>query len=143
MKLRNKRTGEVVVEINKIGLVWNKYGMPAEIGQYDSIAELCEEWEDYAPAEPLIKDEKIRKVVRLCADIWGADKILATKLGSRIEFSDGTPNMRYVSFMYAEWQDEIKDRTYYTIEELCGTPPEPIEPTFIDLDGRIKEKEEE
>lgn len=27
--------------------------------------------------------------------------------------------------------------------ELCGTPPEPLEPTFIDLDERIKDKEEE
>lgn len=74
--------------------------------------------------EPLIKDERIRKVVRLCADIWEADKILAIKLGSRIEFSDGILNMRYVSFMYAEWQDEIEDRTYYTIEELCGEEEE-------------------
>ena len=120
MKLRNKKTGEVVVEVNKIGLVWNRFGMPAEIGQYSSLAELNEEWEDYTPKEPLIKDEKIRKAVRLCADIWGAKKILAIKTGSRIEFSDGTPYMRYVSFMYAEWQDEIEDRTYYAVEELCG-----------------------
>lgn len=50
MKLRNKKTGEVV-EINKIGLVWNKFGMPADIGQYDSLADLNAEWEDYKPAE--------------------------------------------------------------------------------------------
>ena len=48
MKLRNKNTGDVV-EICKIGLVWNKYGMPADIGQYNSLAELNEEWEDYKP----------------------------------------------------------------------------------------------
>lgn len=50
MKLRNKKTGDEV-EIYKIGLIWNKYGMPAEIGQYGSIAELCEEWEDYEPRQ--------------------------------------------------------------------------------------------
>ena len=71
--------------------------------------------------EPLIKDERIRKVVRLCADIWGANKILAIKSGSRIEFSDGTPNMRYASFMYAEWQDEIKDRIAFLEKELADT----------------------
>lgn len=60
MKLRNKKTGEVVVEINKIGLVWNKYGMPAEIGQYDSIAELNEEWEDYNPIDELVEQAKAR-----------------------------------------------------------------------------------
>lgn len=124
MKLRNKKSGEVVVEINKIGLVWNRLGMPAEIGQYDSLAELNEEWEDYKPKEPLIKNEKIRKVVRLCASIWGANKILAIKSGSRIEFSDGTPSMRYVSFMHEEWQDGIEDRTYYDIAELCGEEEE-------------------
>lgn len=51
MKLRNKKTGKIVVEVNKIGLVWNRFGMPAEIGQYDSIAELNEEWEDYQPTD--------------------------------------------------------------------------------------------
>jgi hypothetical protein len=62
MKLRNKKTGEVVVEVNKIGLVWNRFGMPADIGQYDSLAELNAEWEDYEPTEKkprryrLIKD---------------------------------------------------------------------------------------
>ena len=45
MKLRNKKTGGIV-EVSHIGLVWNSYGMPADIGQYDSIAELNEEWED-------------------------------------------------------------------------------------------------
>lgn len=34
---------------------------------------------------------------------------------------------------------------FYTIEELCGEEeaPEPKEPTFVDLDERIKEKGEE
>ena len=39
----------------------------------------------------------------------------------------------------------LEEGKMYTIEELCGEEeaPEPIEPMFIDLDGRIKEKEEE
>ena len=63
MKLHNKRTGDVV-EIYKIGLVWNKYGMPADIGQYNSLAELNEEWEDYTPDKPLIEDEAKRSRMR-------------------------------------------------------------------------------
>lgn len=118
MKLRNKKTGGLAncepIEVKT----------DAGFHDYYSLAELCEEWEDYVPKEPLIKDEKIRRAVRLCADIWGANKILVIKSGSRIEFSDGTPNMRYVSFMYAEWQDKIKDRTYYAVEELCGEEKE-------------------
>lgn len=146
MKLRNKKTGEVVVGINKIGLVWNKYGMPAEIGQYDSIAELNEEWEDYTPTEPLIKDGKIRKAVRAWAEAIGREKLLVIKLGGRLEISDGSPHLIYISFHAdKETLNGLDDRTYYTIDELCGEEeaPEPIEPTFVDLDERIKEKEEE
>lgn len=128
MKLRNKNTG-IIIDLD----YWHLYtfgnliGFESDNGEeycYNSLAKLNEEWEDYTPKEPLIKDEKIRKAVRLCADIWGADKILVTKSGSRIEFSDGSPNMRYVSFMYAGWQDEIEDRTYYAVEELCGEEEE-------------------
>jgi hypothetical protein len=36
----------------------------------------------------------------------------------------------------------VTDGKIYTIEELCGEEEalEPIEPTFIDLDERVKEK---
>ena len=34
----------------------------------NSLAELNEEWEDYKPKEPLIKDEKVRKAVRAWAE---------------------------------------------------------------------------
>lgn len=137
--------------IAQTGALWYDGGGDDDVCAYATstlmkFPNILEEWfEPIEPKEPLIKDEKIRKVVRLCADIWGANKILATKSGSRIEFSDGTSYMRYVGFMYAEWQDEIEDRTYYTLTELCGEEetPEPVEPKFIDLGERIKEKGEE
>lgn len=117
MKLRNKKTGEVVVEINKIGLVWNKYGMPAEIGQYDSITELCEEWEDYKPKEPLIKDEKIRNAVRAWAE---ANNI------TQVSYNAGWNTFRctgdfVISFDYDfDRHDGLEDMKRYTIAELCG-----------------------
>lgn len=147
MKLRNKKTGEVVVEVNKIGLVWNKYGMPAEIGQYDSIAELCEEWEDYVPREPLIKDEKIRKAVRAWAE--------ANNINSRhyhendVKFNSLEHELTWIdtSIQFNEFGalEGLEDGKRYTITELCGEEeaPEPIEPTFVDLDERIKDKEKE
>lgn len=145
MKLRNKKTGKVVVEINKIGLVWNKYGMPAEIGQYDSIAELCEEWEDYKPAEPLIKDEKIRKAVRAWAEADDLDNFrVQNQHFNECKIIGYTAGINKASFIGFQTTIAYADNTkLYTIAELCGTPPEPIEPTFIDLDERIKEKEEE
>lgn len=47
MKLRNKKTGEVIILIDHT------------FDNYNSLAELCAEWEDYKPQEPRIKDEKI------------------------------------------------------------------------------------
>ena len=130
MKLRNKKTGEVVVEINKIGLVWNKYGMPAEIGQYDSIAELCEEWEDYVPKEPLIKDMKVRKAVIAWAEACGADDADIVRhygaerwIGLRYE----NPNTGWVSKFEIDGFgscNQLGNGKVYTIAELCGEEEE-------------------
>lgn len=52
MKLRNKKTGEVVdLSIFGIELNIRKENQPI----YRSLAELNEEWEDYKPKEPLLK----------------------------------------------------------------------------------------
>ena len=147
MKLRNKKTGEVVVEVNKIGLVWNRFGMPADIGQYGSLAELNEEWEDYKPKEPLIKDEKIRKAVRAWAEADDLDNFRvqnehfnACKI---IGYTAGINKASFIGFQTTVAHADNKK--LYTIEELCGEEeaPEPLEPTFIDLDERVKEKGEE
>ena len=78
MKLRNKKTREVfdaivrekcddgeeysiiVCDLQK----FEKVGGPIlTLGEYNSLAELNENWEDYKPKEPLIKDEKIKKLL--------------------------------------------------------------------------------
>ena len=123
MKLRNKKTDEVVVEINKIGLVWNKYGMPAEIGQYDSIAELCEEWEDYEPKEPLIKDEKIRKAVRAWAEACNL-KYVSYKQPSNEFYDPNTRGAFAIKFKLIPVEVYLEDGKIYTIAELCGEEEE-------------------
>ena len=115
MKLRSKKTVEVVVEVNKIGLVWNKYGMPAEIGQYDSLAELNEEWEDYKPTKPLIKDEKIRKAVRAWADANGYSIVRVGFYG----VADTNIGNIQIHFKESDIVDEDKYGVY-NITELCG-----------------------
>ena len=61
MKLRNKKTGELIeysISLNQ----WSEDDQEWYLfGNYDSINELKEDWEDYKPVEPLIKDEKIHK----------------------------------------------------------------------------------
>ena len=147
MRLRNKKTGEIGEAYwatfreggTDLCISMHKNGAFVEV---HSLAELNEEWED-APAEPLIKDEKIRKAVRAWAE---ANDLLTFKVVNEhfncfkiIGYGDHNISSRI------EFKSTIahanKDQ-FYTIDELCGTP-EPLEPAFIDLDERIKEKEEE
>ena len=107
MKLRNKKTGEVLTVNNIVNDKGEKaFSLDIIPDGYELIG------------VPLIKVEKVRKAVKLCAEIWEAKKILVIKTESRIEFGDGY--VRYVSFTNDEWADELKDITWYTIAELCG-----------------------
>ena len=69
MKLRNKKTGEIgkldAYDENKEMFAIKSNGKTI---YYFSLADLCDDWEDYKPAESLIKDEKIRKAVRFKAE---------------------------------------------------------------------------
>lgn len=105
-------------------------------------------WEEHgASAGPLIKDEKIRKAVRAWADaneIVKAFVVMNEHMNWTIHGDDIDRNRFRIEFFdrVVSENDETKN---YTIDELCGEEeaPEPIEPTFVDIDERIKEKEEE
>ena len=123
MQLRNKQTGEIT-EIEKVNLVVRVGNRCCyeSCAEYHSLAELNSEWEDY---EPLIKDEKIRKAVRAWAEANGREYLLVIKSGGRLEISDGSPHLIYISFHVDN--DTLKildDRTYYPIDELCGEEEE-------------------
>lgn len=74
MKLRNKKTGVIERVTMKASYSGGElqirhypdedFEADSQFEEYHSLAELNEEWEDYKPAEPLIKDEKICKAVR-------------------------------------------------------------------------------
>lgn len=152
MKLRNKKTGEIREAISYAPIDVYFFDKAGKNGitrrSYGSLAELNEEWEDYVPTEPLIKDEKIRKAVRAWAEACGADDADIVRhygaerwIGLRYE----NPNTGWVSKFEIDGFgscNQLGNGKVYTIAELCGTP-EPLEPTFIDLDERVKEKEEE
>ena len=140
MKLRNKKTGEIV-ENACIGVFNHKSSGDCERIDTEarSLEKVLEEWEDYTPIGPLIKDEKIRKAVRAWAEALGLQEVYCASNGYEIYggIDDWVIQFDGEPFPFAD-----KNKVY-TIAELCGTPPEPIEPTFVDLDERIKEKEEE
>lgn len=125
MRLRNKKTG-VIIEPDRVTVIKNtKETSTASFNRiaanYYSLAELNEEWEDYKPKEPLIKNEKIRKAVKAWAEANGLDKLLVIKMAGRLEVSDGSPHLIYISFHAdKETMSNLDDRTYYAIAELCG-----------------------
>lgn len=123
MKLRNKKTGGLANMLGEQDFI--RVYTDAGWADYNSLAELNEEWEDYKPKEPLIKDEKIRKVVRAWAEVVDRSDLLVIKIGGRLEISDGSPHLIYISFHAdKETMGNLNDRTYYTIEELCGEEEE-------------------
>lgn len=123
MLLRNKKTGQ------EGNFIINKDHFECVdldcVPLYFSISELLDEWEDYAPKEPLIKDEKIRKAVRAWAEANGREYLLVIKSGGRLEISDGSPHLIYISFhVDNDTLKSLDDRTYYPIAELCGEEEE-------------------
>lgn len=88
---------------------------------------ILEDWfEPIEPKEPLIKDEKIRKAVRAWADVIQEKKhILVIKQSGlgRAEFSNGSVFWIRLP-LSVETMDALEDRTYYSIDELCGEDEE-------------------
>ena len=101
----------------------------------EAIRMITRAWEEHdASAEPLIKDEKIREIVRPWAKVNGA---------TELKYYEGENCLEDVFRNEIHFNQALglEDAKTYTTEELCGTP-EPLEPTFVDLDERAKEKEE-
>ena len=122
MKLRNKKTGDIAVGYVMVGIQNNeKYPNPIEYHTYGSIAELNDEWDDYKPVEPLIKDEKIRKALRAVYD--------AAPHRDNVVYYDGRWTFRGDKFEVMFDDREIKIEGWaegkaYHIEELCGEDEE-------------------
>ena len=118
MRLRNKKTGEIV-ELQRITLFshpsgnWN--------GSYKSLAELNNRFEDYAPKQPLIKDEKVRKAVRAwwetVPDVITDKRILYKK---NQDLAVGV----YSIYCGAIYPKTLEVGKMYTISELCGEEEE-------------------
>ena len=114
MKLRNKKTGEIIDTEYAIGLqITSTSGERTLL--FKDLTDLNSLWEDYEPKEPLIKDEKIRKAVRAWAKANRTSKFeydglygITDETVNEIEFGSSAP--------FAELEDD----RYYTIEELCG-----------------------
>lgn len=120
MRLRNKKTGEIVERSSIVTLrykISSSSSSLVEAEEFGSIEQLNEEWEDYKPIEPLIKDEKIRKAVRAWAEANDVTKVWHE--GSSVGFCDGAVSIKFHELC---WEEIPKGE--YTIEELCGEEEE-------------------
>lgn len=125
MKLRNKRTGKIIecenivfVHCNAYALDWEQYNP-----NVNSLAELNADWEDYKPAEPLIKNEKVRKAVRAWAEACGTKQIkyyIAPNQYYDADMGSGF-SIQFLTKPVEQYLEEGKD---YTIAELCGEKEE-------------------
>ena len=129
MKLRNKKNGQVV-DWSFVGpTAIKEYGdedVLLERERYESIEEFISEWEDYKPAEPLIKDEKLRKAIRAFAELHDSKTITFEETfggASYISRADNGYSMMWV--LGKSWGGEnIECDKPYTIAELCGEEEE-------------------
>ena len=128
MRLRNKKTGEIVEPLSSgpIDLYFylNKYEEnEVDRKTYQSLSELNDDWEDYEPKEPLIKDEKVRKAVRAWAEANEISQAQFDRYTSGFSASDDGYNLlSMISFDGFVFM--FVDGKYYTIDELCGEEEE-------------------
>jgi len=97
------------------------------IAQADGIIDTMDYEQDSEPAEPLIKDEKIRKAVRAWADLYDNNCIRLHIGEDYISLYKDDVNTYSLSvgidlpfFVFGE----VKDAHYYTLAELCGEEEE-------------------
>lgn len=133
MKLRNKKTGEIVEArssfstTDTIAIYYEEYdGQVGTRDRFKTLAELNEEWEDYEPTEPLIKDEKVRKAIRAWADAVGTDKAylhLEHEEGSTFYVYNLMFDCHFIQIAFHN-KNPIECERIYTITELCGEDEE-------------------
>ena len=126
MRLRNRQTDKVYtlsedlyIEYTQGGRIELRVFIPGGNMSYyyDSLDKLYHEWEDYEPAEPLIKDEKVRKAVRAWAE---ANEIEFLDIVSDSRLKDCGGN--YIEFLCLPFK-ELPKKPYH-ITELCGEEKE-------------------
>lgn len=125
MKLRNKKNGMIYKMSSLISFTYDD-GSDFWIAEYSSLAELNEDWED-AANKPLIKDEKIRKAVRVWAEVNDVANVFIAAIKDAEEgclyweLATGIDWEQSITIRFGgELPNTLKDERRYTIAELCG-----------------------
>jgi hypothetical protein len=122
MRLRNKETGEII-DSACIGVF--KHQSSGDCKRVDtearSLSKFLEQWEDYKPAEPLIKDEKIRKAVRAWAEACGVNRVVNGEYDNEL---CAKGQQFYGAKIVLTKTVALPRGKTYTITELCGEEEE-------------------
>ena len=140
MRLRNKKTGEVfdalirerggagsysLIVCDIKSYEQSKSTLNAThfvLGEYENLAELNDEWEDYKPKEPLIKDKKVRKAVRAWAE---ANEIITVEYDEYwVSFRRDDKTISFKDYDRCLGFYELENSRDYSIAELCGEEEE-------------------
>lgn len=115
MKLRNKKTGEIrsIEEIIRDAFLSN---------ELDLLKNIDANWEEIEPKGPLIKDEKIRKAVRVWAEANGLNYANCYESAHSWYLRAFNSREQGIDIYFWGYQlpKELKDCETYTITELCG-----------------------
>ena len=131
MKLRNKKTGEIVTFVtleeiydDELDFTYIKNSGNENELSYSSLKKFNDEWEDYKPPEPLIEKRSHRGVLRAAAQMSGTSKAHVCK-------SDRAGVVLFEFNGKEICSVELKDKGihtdhdgWYTIAELCGEEEE-------------------
>ena len=123
MKLRNKKTGEIksfgylLVETDSLFSSSKVYNSLGEL--FKALDGLREDWEDYKPDEPLIKDKRTRKAVRAWAEACGAKQIKYSIAPNQYYDADMGTGFS-IKFLTKPVEVYLEEGKIYTIAELCG-----------------------
>lgn len=121
MRLRNKETGEIgyAIFINAddadyARTIRMRFG--GNLYAFRTMKEMMDRFEDYKPAEPLIKDEKNRKAVRAWAEANDIDRVWHEYASCWLRGNG----------LQIELENEVVDlpQDNYAIAELCGEEEE-------------------
>lgn len=117
MKLRNKKNGKVYTACR---VCFYEPIDDVEKRNWKTLKEFCEDWEDCTPKEPLIKDEKVRKVVRA----WAEAESIPSEGTVHYNYDEYSLGWYHTSLEFSKHIQNLRDESEYTIAELCGEEEE-------------------
>lgn len=125
MKIRNKKTGEIqtcdMVVISDEQIHTEIASLNKHTFIFRSIEQFNDEYESYTPAEPLIKDEKVRKAIRAWAEVMEIETVEYDDYWQSFRRDNSTICFRDIDDCYF---DKLEDNKDYNIAELCGEEEE-------------------